>query len=190
MPHALIAYIFNINAIFVKMAKNPPVIRKFKVDNTIDPKEIRIATIMTKNLLDQLNLCVATGTPQLIFAQQPSSFSTFCPQLMETECEYVKKKRSSQDFDTKGESNKKQLVSKGSIINTTGKKIYFPKGLKNRYCADFLDNGSFCRHGDKCTFVHAIWPNSFPDEDKKLFEDHINNTDGYSFVNKDDKKVS
>ena len=190
MPHALIAYIFNINAVFVKMAKNPSVIRKFKIDNTIDPREVRIATMMTKKLLDQLHLCVATGTPQLIFAQQPSSFSTFCPHLIKSEFDYPKKKRSFQDTDAKEGSNKKPLASKGSIINTTGKKIHFPRGLKHKYCAEFLDTGSSCHHGDNCNFIHAVWPNGFPEEDKKLMEEHVTNTQGYSFVNKGDKKVS
>ena len=190
MPHALVAYIFNINAVFVKMAKNPTMIRKFKVDNTIDPREVRIATIMVKNLLDQLNLCVATGTPQLIFAQQPSSFNTFCHHLTEYEGEQMNKKRSFHDLNTKGDSNKKPSISKGSIINTTGKRFLFPKGLKHRYCAEFLDANASCRHGENCTFKHAVWPSGFADEDKKIFEDHINNTNGYSFVSKGKKKVS
>ena len=42
MPHTLITYIFNIFSVFIKMAKNPKVIRKFKVENIIDPKEIKI----------------------------------------------------------------------------------------------------------------------------------------------------
>ena len=96
---------------------------------------------MVKKLLDQLNLCVATGTPQLIFAQQPTSFSTFCAHLMDHEGESTRK-RTFQELDTNEDSVKKQIMSKGSIINTTGKKIVFPKGLKNRYCADFLVVGS------------------------------------------------
>ena len=165
-------------------------IRKFKVDNTIDSGEVRIATVMVKNLLDQLNLCVATGTPQLIFAQQPSSFVTFCPHLTDYEGEYVNKKRSWQDSNTKGDSNKKPSISKGSIINATGKRLAFPRGLKLKYCSEFLDSNSSCRHGDKCTFKHAVWPSGFADEDKKLFEEFINNTDGLSFVNKGEKKLS
>ena len=165
-------------------------IRKFKVDNTIDSGEVRIATIMVKNLLDQLNLCVATGTPQLIFAQQPSSFVTFCPHLTNYEGDYANRKRSLQDSNSRGDSNKKPFISKGSIINTTGKKLTFPRGLKHRYCAEFLDFNSSCRHGDKCTFKHAVWPSGFADEDKKLFEEFINDTDGLSFVNKGEKKVS
>ena len=109
-----------------------PVIRKFKVENTIDPKEIRMATIMTKSLLDQLQLCVATGTPQTIFDQVPSSLPTFCPQLVEKDSPTAKK-RPLQDKDKypRDDGNKKPAPSRGSIINVTGKKIFFPKGLKN-----------------------------------------------------------
>ena len=81
-------------------------------------------------------------------------------------------------------------MSKGSIINTTGKRFFFPKGLKYKYCAEFLDTSTSCCHGDKCTFKHVVWPSGFADEDKKLFEEFINNTDGLSFVNKGEKKVS
>ena len=54
MPHTLITYIFNIFSIFIKMAKNPKVIRKFKVENIIDSKEIKIGCIMHNALLNQL----------------------------------------------------------------------------------------------------------------------------------------
>ena len=169
-----------------------PVIRKFKIDNLIDPKEIRIATIMTKNLLDQLQLCVATGTPQNIFAQQPSSFKTFCPHLCEKESDQKNKKRPLQDKDPKQEDpNKRPVTLRGSIVNTTGKKIYLPRGLKNRYCSDFLDTNSSCRHGDKCTFVHTVYPANVPDEDKKIIDKFVEETEGLSFVDKKpEKKVS
>ena len=81
MPHTLIAFIFNIVSIFVKMAKNPHVSRKFKIDNFIDPKEIRIGIIMQKSLIDQLQLCSATSSIQNLFAQPPSSFKLFCPAM-------------------------------------------------------------------------------------------------------------
>ena len=38
MPNTLVSYIFNIFSIFVKAAKNPHIIRKYKIENTIDPK--------------------------------------------------------------------------------------------------------------------------------------------------------
>ena len=81
MTHTLISYIFNMFSVFVKMAKNPHVIRKFKVENTINPKEVKIAIIMQKSLLEQLQLCCATSSAQNIFAKPPISFGLFCPVL-------------------------------------------------------------------------------------------------------------
>ena len=172
---------------------NPaPVIRRFKIESMIDAKEIRIATIMTKNLLDQLQLCVATGTPQNIFAQQPSSFKTFCPHLCDKDSDPRSKKRPLPDKDPKNEDTGKRTATvRGSIINTTGKKIYLPRGLKNRYCSDFLDTNSSCRHGDKCTFVHTVYPTNVPEEDRKIIDKFVEETEGLSFVDKKpEKKVS
>ena len=50
----LIPYIFNICSTLLKMAKNPKAIRKFKVENDIDPKEVKIGCIMHNALIDQL----------------------------------------------------------------------------------------------------------------------------------------
>ena len=38
MTHTLITYVFNILSVFIKMTKNTTVLRKSKIDNTIDPK--------------------------------------------------------------------------------------------------------------------------------------------------------
>ena len=77
MPHTLITYIFNIASIFIKMAKTPQVTRKFKVSNTVDHKEIRMAILMHSTLMDQLQLCSVTSSTQNIFAQAPVSFRIF-----------------------------------------------------------------------------------------------------------------
>ena len=82
-----------------------PVVHKFKIEHFIDPKKINITNIMTKPLLEQLQLCVATGTPQTIFAQAPSSLSTCCPHLMETKVENPNPKK--RTFEPKEEPNKK-----------------------------------------------------------------------------------
>ena len=143
---------------------------------------------MTKSLLEQLQLCVPAGTPQSIFAQPPSSLSMFCPHLMEPKVEYPKKRT----HDPKEEPNKKIKHDpnktipnvRGSIVNKTGKKIYFPKGLTQRYCSDFLDTGTSCKHGENCNFVHAVYPGNIPEEDKKIIVEHVKNTEGLSFVDK------
>jgi len=81
MTHTLITYVFNIFSVFIWMAKNPTVVRKFKIDNAIDPKGVKIALMMHKSLLDQLQLCCATSSVQNLFAKPPSSFAIFCPTL-------------------------------------------------------------------------------------------------------------
>ena len=64
MTHTLITYVFNIFSIFVKMAKNPNIVRKFKINNNIDPKGVKIALMMHRLLLDQLKLFSATSSVQ------------------------------------------------------------------------------------------------------------------------------
>lgn len=81
MPHTLITYIFNIFSTFIKMAKNPKVIRKFKVENLIDSKDVKIGRIMHSTLLDQLQLCAAISSVQNLFATPIISFKIFCPSL-------------------------------------------------------------------------------------------------------------
>ena len=76
----------------------------------------------------------------------------------------------------KGQRSKQRVL----IINKTGKKIYFPKGMEKKYCSDFLDAGEHCRHGDKCNFVHAVFPGGFTDKDKSLMENFIENESGLS----------
>ena len=90
-----------------------------------------------------------------------------------------------------GQDNEKKsrIETRGSIINKTGKKIYLPKGLENKYCSDFLDAGETCRRGDKCRFVHAVYPGGFTDKDKLIVDEFIKNEPGLSF-NPNCKNVS
>ena len=83
MPHTLVSYIFNIFSIFIKMAKNPHVVRKFKITNMIDQKETKIGQIMYKSLMDQLQLCSATSSLQSLFANPASSYYLFFPKKEE-----------------------------------------------------------------------------------------------------------
>ena len=81
MAHTLIAYIFNIFSIFVKTAKNPKIGRKFQIENTIEKNQVKLARIMHNNLIEQLQLCVATSSLQNLFAHPATSFRLFCPAL-------------------------------------------------------------------------------------------------------------
>ena len=89
----------------------------------------------------------------------------------------------------KDDKNKQQRQTTGSIINTTSKRLFFPKGLKNKYCADYLDTSNTCRHGKNCTYLHAVWLTDFHADVIKIMRDHVANTDGYSFVSSDKKGV-
>ena len=210
MPHTLITYIFNIFSVFIKMAKNPKVIRKFKVENIIDPKEIKIGCIMHDALLNQLQLCTATSSVQNIFATPTLSFKIFCPTLHANSYDKptakdhsLKRNNSDRNNDRsqgrivedkyhdKGRDNEKRLksVTRGSIINTTGRKLHFPQGLEHKYCSDFLDAGENCRHGEKCHFEHVVYPGGFSEKDKLKIDEFIKKEPGLSF-NPANKNVS
>ena len=77
MPHTLITYIFDIFSTFIKMAKNSKVIRKFRVENIIDPKDRKIGYIIHNTLLNQPQLCTATSSVQNLFATPTLSFKLF-----------------------------------------------------------------------------------------------------------------
>ena len=86
------------------------------------------------------------------------------------------------------ESNSaKKMMSYGTIVNTTGKRITFPSGMEKRYCADFLDDKETCVHGKNCKFIHAQYPRGFTDKDKALMAKHVQDTAGLTFR---DKNVS
>ena len=93
------------------------------------------------------------------------------------------RKRPLADKDRNNDQEVKRNKGFGSVINSTGKRIFFPKGMEKRYCADFLDTGEVCKHGDSCTFLHALYPSGFTENDKTLFAKHVESTEGLSFKN-------
>ena len=80
LAHTIIAYLFNISSIFIKMSKNPNVVRKFKIEQVMQQDEVRMALMMHQSLMDQLQLCAVTSSPQNLFAQPPSSYKLFFPE--------------------------------------------------------------------------------------------------------------
>ena len=70
----------------------------------------------------------------------------------------------------------------GSILNTTGKRISFSKGIEKHYCTDFLDFSKVCKHGSNSNFVHVIYPSGFTKNDRTLMAKHIQEMDGLSVV--------
>ena len=46
MPHTLVACIFNITSVFLKMVKNPQVVRKLKATNEVKPMELKTTTLI------------------------------------------------------------------------------------------------------------------------------------------------
>ena len=157
---------------------------------------------MTSTLINNLEVCSATSSLQVLFASPPSSYEVFCPHLVTTIITNNggnnNKNNGRNDDDNNGGKrqgqheegkNKQQKTSHGSIISTTGKRLFFPKGLSQKYCSDFLDTNANCRHGDNCNFIHAVYPSGFSNEDVKLMEEHISNNEGYP-VKHPTKKVS
>ena len=96
---------------------------------------------------------------------------------------FQKRLHNERHYDKKQEndSNKKtNTETKGSIINKIGKKIYLPEGMEEKYCSDFLDAREYCRLGDKCNLVHAVFPGGFTDNDKSFMSKFIENEPGLS----------
>merc|ERR1712238_402497 len=69
----------------------------------------------------------------------------------------------------------------GSIVNATGKKLFFPPGLSQKYCANFLDTGESCSFGDKCNFKHCKFPKDFPSDDIASMMALVSKTRGLSW---------
>ena len=80
LVHTLIVNTFNFFAGFAKLAKNSHVVREVKVSQTIDLKGIKISSLIMKNLLEQLQICVVTGSQQnlLLVPRIPSQPSAPC----------------------------------------------------------------------------------------------------------------
>ena len=68
-----------------------------------------------------------------------------------------------------------------SIVNATGKKLFFPPGLSQTYCANFLDTGESCRFGYKCNFKHCKFPKDFPSDDIASMMTLVSKTRGLSW---------
>ena len=181
MYHTLVCYIFNIFSSFVKIAKNPTIVRKFKIENKISVSEIQSARIMVKSLLEQLHLCTATSSLQMIFSSPPVSYKFFFLVMKE-------KKRSLMDKNVVDKEPFKKMRKSGSIQNLTGQKLILPRNLEKKYCGNFLDAGRVCRFGKECFFTHAVYPTGFTPHDKIIMDKYIRETDGLSELK--DKKVS
>ena len=181
IPHTIVVYMFNIFSLFVSTAKNPSAVRKFKIDGTIEYiKDIEVAMLMMTDLQNQLRLCTVTGSLHTLFAHPPTSFPIFCPNLAKTET----LKRKTFDDKDNGPTPPKKEKQGGSVNNTTGKKLFMPKGMKGRYCSDYLDASRNCVHGNNCRWTHVVYPDGFEGDDAKLFEEYVNSTPGISFVKK------
>ena len=178
MYHTLVCYIFNIFSTFVKMAKNPTTVRKLKIENTINFKEVRIGQMMLNTLLDQLKICSATSSLQNIFANPSYSYKLFFPECSK------QKKRNLLEKEKNNDSENKKMKTYGCIINNTGKRIMFPKGMEKKYCAEFLDTKEHCKHGNNCHYAHVTFPSGFTEKDKALMIKHVQETEGLSFKEK------
>ena len=181
MYHTLVCYIFNIFSSFVKLAKNPNIVRKLKIKNKISVKEIQTPRIMIKTLMEQLHLCMASSSLQMIFSSPPVSYKFFFPVMKE-------KKRTLTDKYVVDKEPFKRMKTSGFIQNVTGKRLTLPRNLDNKYCTNYLDSSRYCKYGKECLFMHAPYPTGFTPHDKIIMEKYIRETDGLSEIK--DKKVS
>ena len=176
-----------------------------------------------KNLLEQLQLCIVTGSQQNIFTRPPASFATFCPLLARVNVNFsphhhhqsdtinnnvsgilrgsadrylrgAGRKRSNIDISLPDHNNRQQRKTgygsntngadaplAGSIVNITGKKLFFPPGLSQRYCASFLDTNEACKFKEKCNFKYCKFPKDFPSTDIVAMMDIVSKTRGRSW---------
>ena len=79
---------FNAFNEFVELAKNPHVIRELKVTGQIDMKHVKVPTLVIHQLIEQLQLCVATaairrnGLAGYLICSPSHSFAIFSPALV------------------------------------------------------------------------------------------------------------
>jgi len=79
LAHTLIVNIFNIFNGFVELAKNPHVIREIKATGKIDTKHVKVPLLIVHQLLEQLHLCIATGSTDILFTRPPQTLLPFFP---------------------------------------------------------------------------------------------------------------
>ena len=140
--------------------------------------------MMHNSLMNQLQLCTATSSTQNIFAQAPVSFKLFCPNLCKIleslTCPLIKRPNKDTPQIEQQDAKRHKGESKGAIINTSRRKIFFPRGLEKKQCADFLDSASVCSHGSSCKLVRALYPKGFTTNDLPIINKHIGDTPGLS----------
>jgi len=259
LAHTLIVNIFNVFNGFVELAKNPHVIRELKATGKIDTAHVKIPLLIVQQLLEQLQLCIATGSTGILFARPPNTFAIFCPVLALSNNSFWSplspapragnrenggRNNNGGRHDTSGRwgndgssegkrkgweshpgygagwdrgggtggsggsgankrlntntnppANQRNTATRGggrsngkaspalagSIVNATGKKLFFPPGLSQKYCANFLDTAESCSFGDKCNFKHCKFPKDFPSDDIAAMMTLVSKTRGLSW---------
>ena len=137
---------------------------------------------MPRDLLDNLELFAATGSPGNFFSEQALSYHLFFKEPSKRK-EIVDEDRNNK----RGRFQQQQPNSAppaGCIVNTTGRTLVFPKGLSTRYCKDFFDVGRECKYGKSCNFAHKLFPMQTDPQDKAILLQWINDTPGLTLTNK------
>ena len=153
-----------------------------------------------KNLLEQLQLCIATGSPQNLFARPPASFATFCPLLARVNVNFsphhrhqsdttndnvsgllrggvgrdsreTSRKRSNSDISLLDHNNRQHRKTgygsnangadeplAGSIINITGKKLFFRQASRNDTARRSSTQTRPASLGTSATIIIASFP--------------------------------
>ena len=68
----------------------------------------------------------------------------------------------------------------GPTINKSGKKIYFPPGLDERYCSICINSDMACQHVKDCNFKHALFFSGFTDKGVGIMMKFVEKTNGLS----------
>ena len=118
--------------------------------------------------MDKFHVCVATSSVQHLFAKASISFAFFCPKLA-AKYKVCSDGGNRQITHSQGRGNtfeggeregsvcrnggdkKKRDGNSGTgdrvpgyIINTTGRNLRFPQGLKQKHCSHFVDTTILC----------------------------------------------
>ena len=72
----------------------------------------------------------------------------------------------------------------GSIINTTGRNVWFSLGLKLRYCSHFMDKSKVCDFGSKYKHNHTSFPSGLDSNDHKPILDFVKEIRGLKWSDK------
>ena len=76
------------------------------------------------------------------------------------------------------------VIEPGSIINTAGRNIRFPSGLKLKYFSHFVKTSKVCDFVSKCKHKYVAFLSGFDSDDHKPMLDFVKETRGLKWYDK------